>query len=150
MGTTADTRIVSLSGANDPLWETALPTLLALRPHLNETLLAQIIEEGTPQGLRFTALTVDGICKAVAAWRIIANTSVIRKLYIDDLSTAPDARSTGYGKALLDYLIGVAKDAGCTTLDLDSGVQRYDAHRFYLRERMNIVSHHFAISLAEE
>jgi hypothetical protein len=28
-------------------------------------------------------------------------------------------------------------------LDLDSGVHRHDAHRFYLRERMLISAHHF-------
>ena len=28
-------------------------------------------------------------------------------------------------------------------LDLDSGVQRHDAHRFYFRERMHVSSHHF-------
>jgi hypothetical protein len=32
---------------------------------------------------------------------------------------------------------------------LDSGVQRFGAHRFYLRRRMNITSHHFAIDLRE-
>ena len=32
-------------------------------------------------------------------------------------------------------------------IDLDSGVQRHDAHRFYLRERMAITSHHFAKNL---
>jgi hypothetical protein len=32
-------------------------------------------------------------------------------------------------------------------LDLDSGVTRFDAHRFYLRERMHIQSHHFALAL---
>lgn len=141
--------IVELSGADDPLWETGLPTLQALRPHLTNELLAQVIDEGTPQGLRFTAVVDGGVCQAVAGWRIIANTSQVRKLYIDDLSTAPEARSMGYGKVLLDHLITVAKAAGCTTLDLDSGVQRHDAHRFYLRERMNIVSHHFAISLED-
>ncbi|MGX1791676.1 hypothetical protein ACWIDW_01820 [Microbacterium sp. NPDC055312] len=34
--------------------------------------------------------------------------------------------------------------ARCRQLDLDSGVQRFDAHRFYLRERMNIDAHHFS------
>jgi hypothetical protein len=34
-------------------------------------------------------------------------------------------------------------------LDLDSGVQRHDAHRFYLRERMHISSHHFTKRLDE-
>jgi len=31
-------------------------------------------------------------------------------------------------------------------LHLDSGVQRYMAHKFYLREGFIIASHHFSIS----
>ena len=48
---------------------------------------------------------------------------------------------------------GRAGDQGqgrrCTVIDLDSGVQRHDAHRFYFRERMHISSHHFTKALDE-
>ncbi|MEH2265848.1 hypothetical protein [Nostoc sp.] len=40
-----------------------------------------------------------------------------------------------------------AKNHGCKHLSLDSGVQRFGAHRFYLMERMKITSHHFGIEL---
>jgi coproporphyrinogen III oxidase len=40
-----------------------------------------------------------------------------------------------------------ARLAGGGELHLDSGVQRFDAHRFYLRHRMAIVGHHFALPL---
>ncbi len=32
-------------------------------------------------------------------------------------------------------------------LTLDSGVQRFAAHRLYLRQRMDITSHHFTMNL---
>jgi hypothetical protein len=32
-------------------------------------------------------------------------------------------------------------------LHLDSGVQRFAAHRFYLARRMDITCHHFALKL---
>src|SRR5690606_8319908 len=95
------------------------------------------------QGLRFTAVFAGDRCVAVAGWRIIANTSATRKMYVDDLSTAESERSLGYGRMLLDALHERAVKAGCRFLDLDSGVQRFDAHRFYLRERLDIVAHHF-------
>lgn len=41
-----------------------------------------------------------------------------------------------------------ARAAGCSVLDLDSGVQRFDAHRFSLRERRHISSHHFSKRLS--
>ena len=36
-----------------------------------------------------------------------------------------------------------ARREGCEQLHLDSGVQRYEAHGFYLKNRLHITSHHF-------
>lgn len=132
----------------DPRWSAALDVLQELREHLTAETLEQVLREGAPQGLRFTAVFQDGRCLAVAGWRIIANTSTLRKLYVDDLSTTSAERSTGVGAALLTELRHRARAAGCHVLDLDSGVQRHAAHRFYLREQMDIVSHHFAQRLS--
>jgi ribosomal protein S18 acetylase RimI-like enzyme len=129
--------------AGDSRWSEALPVLQELRPHLTFDLLQDVLAAGEPQGLRFTALYEDSRCCAVAGWRVIANTSAIRKLYIDDLCTTADARSLGLGTRLLAELCRRGVEAGCRSVDLDSGVQRYAAHRFYLRERMNITAHHF-------
>lgn len=141
-----DAILVDLN-AGDARWGSALPVLQELRPHLTEELLAQVLDEGGRHGLRFTAVFVGERCVAVAGWRIIANTSAIRKLYIDDLSTAASERSRGFGRMLLEELKRRALEAGCRSVELDSGVQRFDAHRFYLRERMNITAHHFSRSI---
>jgi GNAT superfamily N-acetyltransferase len=130
--------------AGDPRWGLALPVLQELRPHLTKETLEEVMREGAPQGLRFTAVFTADRCLAVAGWRLVANTSALRKLYVDDLSTTHSARSTGVGRALLQELQKRARRAGCHLLDLDSGVQRHDAHRFYLRERFNITSYHFS------
>jgi GNAT superfamily N-acetyltransferase len=68
-------------------------------------------------------------------------------LYVDDLVTDETIRSKGYGKQLLDWLIAEARRTGCQTFELDSGVQRFDAHRFYLTNRMIIAAHHFRLVL---
>ncbi|WJJ14595.1 GNAT family N-acetyltransferase (plasmid) [Prescottella equi] len=140
------TRLVDL-GTDDALWGSALPVLQELRPHLTRELLAQVLREGAPQGLRFTAVVENGRCVAVAGWRIIVGTSAIRKLHVDDLSTTASERSRGHGATLLSSLVQRARDLGCQILDLDSGVQRHDAHRFYLRERMDIRAHHFTLDV---
>lgn len=140
------TRLVDLE-PEDALWESALPVLQELRPHLTLELLAQVFREGTPQGLRFTAVVENGRCVAVAGWRIVCGTSTIRKLHVDDLSTTASARSRGHGAILLRSLAHRARELGCWNLDLDSGVQRHHAHRFYLRERMDISAHHFTLEL---
>ena len=56
-------------------------------------------------------------------------------------------RSLGLGSALFDWLVAEARAEGCAKLELDSGVQRFDAHRFYLAKRMIISSHHFSLDL---
>ncbi len=133
--------------ADHPAWSLALPVLRELRPHLTDELLRQVLAEATPQGLIFTAALGEGKCLGIAGWRIAANTSAIRRLYVDDLVTTADTRSQGVGSRLLAELVRRAREAGCHVLDLDSGVQRNAAHRFYLRERMDIVAHHFSMEL---
>jgi hypothetical protein len=44
---------------------------------------------------------------------------------------------------LIEDLTRRAREAGCSVIDLDSGVQRLDAHRFYHREGLTISAHHF-------
>ena len=100
-------------------------------------------EEGYPQGLRFLAVFEGGGCVGVAGWRILATTVTIRKLYVDDLVTVGSERSRGVGALMLTELMERAKVAGCQILDLDSGVQRGDAHRFYMREGLTISAFHF-------
>jgi GNAT superfamily N-acetyltransferase len=129
---------------DDARWTDALPVLQELRPHLTPESFTAIYREGEPQGLRFTTAYDDsGSCVAVAGWRVVATTVVGRRLYVDDLVTAAAARSGGVGHALLTELEARARAAGCAAIALDSGVQRHDAHRFYLRERMIIWAHFF-------
>src|SRR4051812_30362649 len=140
---------------DDPVLADVLPVLRELRPHLDLELLQSIYAEGWPQGLRFSALfrTDDegrDTCVAVAGWRVMATTASVRKLYVDDLVTTSVVRSAGHGRLLLDHLRHTAASSGCTELELDSGVQRFDAHRFYFREGMHISSHHFRTRVEPE
>ena len=74
-----------------------------------------------------------------------------RALYVDDLSTLPEARGKGHAGALLDHLIAEARRLGCDELHLDSGVgpARWTAHRLYMNHGLTIVSHHFAAPWAD-
>ena len=66
---------------------------------------------------------------------------------VDDLVTDGERRSKGYGATLLAWLADRARAAGCAKLDLDSGVQRKDAHRFYHAQGMTTFAHHFRMDL---
>jgi GNAT superfamily N-acetyltransferase len=141
--TVADLELLDLEPGDGRLDE-ALGVLLELRPHLTAASFAAVYAEGHPQGLRFTAAYDGDRCVGVAGWRIVATTANLRKLYVDDLVTTVAARSAGVGRTLLGALADRAEAAGCTALDLDSNVQRANAHRFYMREGLTINSFHFA------
>ena len=118
-----------------------------LRPHLDlETFVAQV-ERQQNQGFRLVFLEAGGEVRSVAGYRLLENLAWGKFLYVDDLSTQASTRSQGHGGALIDWLIVEAKREGCAQLHLDSGVHRFDAHRFYLRKRLDITCHHFAMIL---
>ena len=128
-----------------------LPALLALRPHLSpESALAQLQAQQAHE--RFSVAFVysdDERTPAVITYRQMTLLFSGKTIYIDDLSTLPEARGKGYAGALLDFVIDQARQAGCQTVSLDSGQNpaRYDAHRLYLAKRFNITSHHFSLTL---
>ena len=83
---------------------------------------------------------------AVAGFRVGHMLMWGRFLYVDDLSTLPEARRRGYGRQLLDWLGDEAERLGCEQFHLDSGVgpTRTDAHRLYFNTGLEITSFHFA------
>jgi GNAT superfamily N-acetyltransferase len=86
---------------------------------------------------------------AVAGFRIGDGLAWGHYLYVDDLSTVPDARRQGHAGALLDWLVEEGRRLGCGQLHLDSGTgpERFDAHRLYHSHGLAIYSHHFARGL---
>ena len=121
----------------------AWPVVAQLRPHLDEdAFVAQALRQRA-EGWQATVLVEDGVVRAFAGWRVQEMLAHGRFLYVDDLVTDTRVRSAGHGKALLDWLKAQAVRLGCDNLQLDSGTQRIDAHAFYLRERLRIVSFHF-------
>jgi len=123
------------------------PVLRELRPHIAENDLVARVRRQEQTGYRLAMLEEDGIVQAVAGFRIHENLASGRMLYVDDLVTRAEARSRGYGAALLAWLVDLARQEHCDNLELDSGHQRHAAHRFYLAQRMSIVSHHFRLPL---
>jgi GNAT superfamily N-acetyltransferase len=81
---------------------------------------------------------------ALAGYRLASSLSLGTYLYLGDLVTNHTCQGQGLGGKMLRHLELIAKDAGCSQIHLDAGVQRFDAHRFYARQGFNIVFHHFA------
>lgn len=125
------------------------PVMAELRPHIPQPdFVARVRRQQQESGYRLVFREDAGRVQAVAGFRIAEFLAWGRILYVDDLVTAAATRSQGHGEAVFAWLVAHARAAGCAELHLDSGVQRFGAHRFYLRQRMDITSHHFALKLA--
>jgi GNAT superfamily N-acetyltransferase len=131
----------------------AFAAMGALRPHWGDeaAFVRRVDEVQRAEGYRLVAAFDEGReeAAAVAGFRVGHMLAWGRFLYVDDLSTLPDARRRGHGRALLEWLAEEARRLGCEQLHLDSGVgpDREDAHRLYLNSGLRISSHHFSREL---
>ena len=130
--------------------ERCFPVMVQLRPHLAVDEFVVRVQRQRQEGYSLVYLEDDSSVKAVAGFRINEMLWCGRALYVDDLVTAEDERSKGYGDSLFDWMVEYARGQKCAQLDLDSGVQRAAAHRFYFRKRMHITCYHFSLRLDED
>jgi GNAT superfamily N-acetyltransferase len=104
------------------------------------------IREQMEDGYNIAYIEEDGEIVCVGGFVIGQKLAWGKYLYIDDLVTNEYARSKSAGAVMVKWLKEHAKSNGCQQLHIDSGVQRYMAHKFYLREGFIIASHHFSMS----
>ena len=122
-----------------------------LRPYIhNAEKFVERVQRQQKRGYIVALLESEGEVRAVAGYRFLESLHSGKFLYVDDLVTRAVDRSLGFGGQLFDWLAQQAREQGCENLELDSGVQRFDAHRFYLVKRMNISSYHFRIKIEHE
>ncbi len=120
--------------------------LLQLRPAFDRDSLVERIKEQMGSGYRVAFEESAGEVLCVAGFVVGRKLAWGKHVYVDDLVTADTRRSQGAGARMMEWLKRFAREQGCSQLHLDSGVQRFGAHRFYLREGFDITSHHFAVT----
>ena len=120
-----------------------------LRPHVRKDEFVRRVKRQAEIAGYQLAYLLDEEVKAVAGFRISECLAWGKFLYVDDLVSKSGERSKGYGGALFDWLVEHARAENCDQFHLDSGVQRFDAHRFYLIKRMSIDAHHFGLKLKD-
>ncbi|WP_432522715.1 GNAT family N-acetyltransferase [Kineococcus sp. SYSU DK006] len=148
----------------------AAAAMLALRPRWSDRdALVEVIDtQLRPSGYRLIGVFPDsadgsgesggesggesagsGEAVAVAGFREVHALAWGHYLYVDDVSTLPQARGNGYADQLLTWLEAEARRLGCEGLHLDSGVtaDRAPAHRLYMRHKLRISAHHFEKNL---
>jgi len=119
----------------------------ALRPQLTPELFLDLLKKMKVEN--YSLIFIEENEKAISACGFRYLTSLFdgQFIYIDDLSTLPEARGKGHAGMLFDFIVEKAKAENLKAVHLDSGHQRFDAHRLYLKKGMKIASHHFKIEL---
>ena len=100
-----------------------------LRPALIAAEFVSRIQVQQAEGYQLAFLENDGVVVSVAGFRMRNVLASGKTLYVDDLVTDGAARSQGHGEAMLQWLIGLAREAGCDTFSLDSGTHRQEGPR---------------------
>lgn len=98
-------------------------------------------------GAEMAVLMAGARIATLAVYRCHHTTFHGRRFYIDDLVTDTADRGRGFGRRMLGWCEERARARGCTMLDLESGVQRQAAHRFYFREGFAIAAFSFRKAL---
>ena len=95
----------------------------------------------------FLAYAADDVAGLCCVFLDIPSVRYGQRAWVEDLVVDPGRRSAGTGKALLDAAKDWARERGASHLELDSGLSRTDAHRFYEREGPSWVSKCFGWEL---
>ena len=123
------------------------PVMQQLRGHVKESDYVALVRKLQWGGYLLACLRDGDRVVAAAGFRLTSSLAWSDFIYVHDLVTDDATRSAGHGRRLLSWLADYGRAHGCKEMHLDSGVQRFEAHRFYLRERMDITCHHFAMTL---
>jgi GNAT superfamily N-acetyltransferase len=138
---------IRLAETDDQI-QRCFPVMVQLRPKLNgDEFVSRVRRQMAESGYQLAFIETGGHVVANAGFRISECLSAGKYLYVDDLIVDENTRSNGYGQQLTDWLINYARTHHCDEFRLDSGVQRFAAHRFYFRQRMVISAYHFTLPL---
>ncbi|GAA0289711.1 GNAT family N-acetyltransferase [Psychrosphaera haliotis] len=120
--------------------------ILQLRTQYTLDSLIEQIKKQQKLDYQLAYVVSDGDILCVAGFVVGEKLAWGKHIYIDDLVTNENHRSDGVGTFLINWFKRYCLELGCQQLHLDSGIQKFPAHRFYLINRFNIASHHFSIT----
>ncbi|WP_350356243.1 GNAT family N-acetyltransferase [Cohnella hashimotonis] len=112
-------------------WLEAYPVMNELRTQLDQEAYLGLLREMNAEGYKMLALYEGDRIVALAGIIMLTNFYFGKHVFVYDLVTKASERSKGHGETLLEHVHQYAKDNGCKTVALESGLARVDAHRFY-------------------
>ncbi len=116
-------------------WLEAFPIIKQLRPHLTEQSYLEYVIDAKKKHHYLLYAIYEGE-KIVACVGFMPMTTLYygHFVWVCDLITDEKYRSKGYGEKLLSFVHDWAKKHGINTVALSSGIQREEAHKFYLNK----------------
>ena len=146
---------MNVAAVTDAEGAVVAPELLAAAEAVHRQLRANLpadytrrMEEVFASGAEMAVAISGGKVVGLTVFRVIEKTFSGRELYCDDLVTDETNRSKGAGKAMIAYMERLCRERLCDTFALDSGTQRTQAHKFYVREGLVVNAFHFSKPIA--
>jgi GNAT superfamily N-acetyltransferase len=118
-----------------------------LVPSINKNDFLDQVKRKYKYGYKLVVLEVDNKVLSLAGIRFYEYFGCGKFLIIDDLVTKKDFRGKGYGKRIFEWIKSYARKNGCSEIQLDSNINLFKAHKFYMNMGMNISHHHFSLVL---
>lgn len=118
-----------------------------IREDLSEKDFLETISLQIKEGYKVAYVVENNQILCVAGFTMGHKLTLGKHIYIDDFVTDKSINSSEAAKALLDFIKIYALQQNCKSIHLDSAVDRYEAHKFYLSQDMKIDSHHFSFSV---
>jgi GNAT superfamily N-acetyltransferase len=107
-----------------------------------KTALAEAI--AAPQSAVLVAEDSETLVGFCTAYLELNSVRFGQRCWVEDLAVDPQRRSEGVGGALLDAAAEWARGAGATHIELDTGLARSDAQRFYQRREPDAVGYSYS------
>jgi GNAT superfamily N-acetyltransferase len=124
-------------GGKPPSWD----------PERARTALAEAI--AAPESAVFVAEAGEALVAICTAYLELNSVRFGQRCWVEDLAVDPQRRSEGIGGALLDAAEQWARGRGATHIELDTGLARADAQRFYERRRPSTVGYSYSWKLQD-
>ena len=119
------------------------PLIIQLSPDLKKADYEMMLKDMLLHGYRMAGVFDQKKCVGMSGFWISTKLYSGKYVELDNVVIDKKYRSMGVGKLLCDWILVVAKKAGCKTAMLDAYTENSAGHKFYLREGFILRGFHF-------
>ena len=136
------------------LTEKNIPEILPLVSELNPNTNSYILEERLKEMFKMSYLCFGAykgniliaVCGAWVTVRLYSG----KQVELDNFVIKPEYRSKGIGKELMQFIYSWAIENECNTCELNTYIENYGSHKFYINENFQILGYHFLKKLCTQ